>query len=128
MTNPIFIQSLLNIRLFQRLIPYLEANSSEGLTRQNIIDFIINVSDLERNSMAPKRVSSVVSWLEELNIVDRRGDRFFILATTINNSIDLLNFTEIDEPILPRSTELSEYETVQERSNNARETIVTYRD
>lgn len=128
MTNPIFIQSLLNIRLFQRLIPYLEANSSEGLTRQNIIDFIINVSDLERNSMAPKRVSSVVSWLEELNIVDRRRDRFFILATTINNSIDLLNFTEIDEPILPRSTELSEYETVQERSNNARETIVTYRD
>ncbi len=78
--------------------------------------------------MAPRRVSSVVSWLEELNIVERRGDRFFILAATINNNIDLLNFTEIDEPILPRSTKLSEYETVQERSNKARETIVTYRN
>lgn len=128
MSNPIFIQSVLNIRLFQRLIPFLEANAANGLTRQNIIDFIIDVSDLERNSMAPRRVSSVVSWLEELNIVERRNERFYLLTATINDNIDLLSFTNIDEPILPRSTELSEYETVQERSNNARETIVIYRD
>lgn len=128
MTNPIFIQSVLNIRLFQRLIPFLEANSANGLSRQNIIDFIIDVSDLERNSMAPRRVSSVVSWLEELNIIERRYERFYLLTSTINNSIGLLSFTNIDEPILPRSTELSEYETVQERSNNARETIIIYRD
>lgn len=128
MTNPIFIQSVLNIRLFQRLIPFLEVNSSEGLTRQNIIDFIIAVSDLENNSMAPRRVSSVVSWLEELNIVERRNDKFYLLTQTINNNVELLRFSNTDEPILPRSTELSEYETVEERANNARETIVTYRN
>lgn len=128
MTNPIFIQSVLNIRLFQRLIPFLESNLVHGLSRQNIIDFIIDVSDLERNSMAPRRVSSVVSWLEELNIIERRNERFYLLTATINNSLDLLSFTNIDEPILPRSTDLIEYETVQERSNIARETIVIYRE
>ncbi|MBN2834339.1 MAG: hypothetical protein JXR48_05170 [Candidatus Delongbacteria bacterium] len=128
MTNPVFIQSVLNIRLFQRLIPFLESNNVNGLSRQGIIDFIIDVSDLERNSMAPRRVSSVVSWLEELNIIERRNERFFLLTATINNNVDLLNFTSIDEPILPRSTQLSEYETVQERSNSASETIITYRN
>lgn len=127
-TNPIFIQSVLNIRLFQRLIPFLESNNVNGLSRQGIIDFIVEVSDLEKNSMANRRVSSVVSWLEELNIIERRSERYFLLVSTINNNVDILNFTNIDEPLLPRSTLLSEYETVQERTNTARDTIITYKD
>ena len=78
--------------------------------------------------MASRRVSSVVSWLEELSLVEKRNDRFYILIATINNNINMLNFSAIDEPILPRTTELSEYQTVSDRAISARETIISYRN
>lgn len=127
-TNPIFIQSVLNVRLFQRLIPFLELNATNGVTRDNITDFISRVSDLSGDSMAHRRLSSVVSWLDELNLVERRGDRFYFRSSTITDNINILDFTSIDEPILPRTNDLTEYQTVSERIANARETITIHRD
>lgn len=127
-TNPIFIQSVLNVRLFQRLIPFLELNAGNGVTRDNITEFISRVSDLSGDSMAPRRLSSVVSWMDELNLVERREDRFYFLPSTITDNIDILDFTSIDEPILPRTSDLTEYQTVSERISNARETITIHRD
>jgi len=126
-TNPIFINAILNIRLFQRLIPFLELNNLHGLTRNEIIDFIILVSDLA-NTMAIRRVSSVVSWLEEINIVEKRDDRYFIVNSTINDNVEILHFTNIDEPLLPRNNELLEYQTVTQRAERAQESILIYRD
>lgn len=127
-TNPIFIQSILNVRLFQRLIPFLELNAENGITREDIIEFILRVSDLSGDSMAHRRLNSVVSWLDELNLIERRGDRFFFHSSTITDNIEILDFTSIDEPILPRTNDLTEYQTVFERAANARETITIQRD
>ncbi|MBZ0184029.1 MAG: hypothetical protein K8F60_16345 [Melioribacteraceae bacterium] len=127
-TNPIFIQSVLNIRLFQRIIPFLELNITQGVTRDNITEFISRVSNLAGDSMAHRRLSSVVSWLDELNLIERRGDRFYFNPATVINNINMLDFTDIDEPILPRSNNLNEYQTVSERTERARETITILRD
>lgn len=128
LNNPIFIQAVLNIRLFQRLIPFLESNNDRGLSRNNIIDFIYEVSALDGDSMAVRRVSSVVSWLESIGIIYKLNDHFHLQTAIINDNVELLNFTNVDEPLLPRTTELSEYEIVRERAQSAKETIISYRD
>lgn len=128
LNNPIFLQSVLSSRIFQRVIPYLELNSVLGVTKEEIVDFIISVADLGGDSMAPRRFSSVVAWLEELNVLERRGERFYLSALVINNAVEILNFNNVDEPILPRTTSLQEYQTVEMRAAKAVETIVSYRD
>lgn len=126
--NPLLIQSVLNSRIFQRIIPFLELHSATGVDRDAIVDFITSVSDIGGDSMAPRRFSSVVSWLEELQIIQRQGNRFYLASNIINNSIPILNFTEIDEPLLPRNTNLQEYQTVEMRTKEASETVVIYRN
>jgi len=128
LNNPLLIQSVLNSRIFQRLIPFLELSSAVGVNREEIVDFITSVSDVGGDTMAPRRFSSVVSWLEELQIIQRQANRFYLAPNIINNSIPILNFTEIDEPLLPRTTDLQEYQTVEMRTNRANETVVIYRD
>lgn len=128
LNNPLFLQAVLSSRIFQRLIPYLELHSINGVTREEIVAFINSVSVPLGDSMAYRRYSSVVSWLEELNMIVRRVDRFYLSAPVINNAVQILNFDNVDEPILPRTTGLQEYQTVEMRAAKAVETIVTYRD
>ena len=128
LNNPLLIQSVLNSRIFQRLIPFLELRSDTGVIRDEIVDFITSVSDVGGDTMAPRRFSSVVSWLEELQIIQRQGNRFYLANNILNNSIPILNFTAVDEPLLPRTTDLQEYQTVEMRTNRAEETVVIYRN
>lgn len=127
LNNPLLIQSVLNSRIFQRIIPFLELNIINGVSKKAIVDFIIHVADFAGDSTAPRRFSSVVSWLEELNIIQRQGDRFYLATATITNSVPILNYDNVDEPLLPSSTDLQEYERVQMRTNSANETIIIYR-
>ncbi|MEG4904452.1 DUF7226 domain-containing protein [Microcoleus sp. F10-A1] len=128
LNNPLLIQSVLNARVFQRIIPYLELNTVNGVDREDIVSFIVSVADIIGDTMAPRRFSSVVAWLEELQIIQRHGDRFYLANNIINNSVPILNFTNVDEPLLPRTTNLQEYQTVEMRTNRASETVVTYRN
>ena len=124
--NPLLIQSVLNARIFQRLIPYLEINTVNGVNKNDIIDFIISIADIGGDTMAPRRFSSVVSWLETLQIIQTKGDRFYLANNIINNAVPILNFSNVDEPLLPRTTNLREYQTVEMRTGNAVETVVIY--
>ncbi|HVS94530.1 MAG TPA: hypothetical protein VHE59_20975 [Mucilaginibacter sp.] len=126
LTNPILLNAILNARVFQRIIPFLELNSQNGVTREEIVAFIMSIADLAANSMAPRRFNSVVSWLEVMQIIQRTGDRFRLSSNTINQAVEQLSFTDVDEPIMPRSTDLHEYRTVELRSSQAEETIITY--
>ncbi len=126
--NPRFLGAVLSARIFQRLIPFLELKKATGVTREEIVDFIISVADITTDSMAPRRFSSVVAWLEAVGLVTRKGERVFLSNQLINEKIPILEFTDVDEPILPRTTNLSEYEAVAARANKARKTIIIYRD
>lgn len=126
--HPDFVAALLNARIFQRLIPYLELRKDVGVTRKEIVNFITSVADITADSMAPRRFSSVVAWLDATGMVTKHGDRHFLSNSWVNQAVPILEFTDVNEPILPRSTDLSEYTTVAARAKKARETIVTYRD
>lgn len=126
--NTILINSVFNARIFQRLIPYFELNSETGVTRDEIIKFILQVSEITADSMAPRRLSSVVAWLEHLGITTKSESKYFLSSKKVNKEIKLLEFTDIREPILPRSNDLREYETVNMRMTKAREDVIIYQN
>ncbi len=76
--------------------------------------------------MVPRRFSSVVSWLDSLGIIQRDGDRYFLARQLLNREINILEFRDVEEPIMPRSTDLHEYEIVKMRADKAGETIISY--
>lgn len=127
-SNSILINSVFNARIFQRLIPFLESHKEEGVTRKEIIEFILQASEISGDTMAPRRLSSVVSWLETLEIIQIWNNRYYLSATNINQKINILEFTDIEEPILPKSNDLQEYEIVNMRVAKAREDIIIYQN
>lgn len=127
LANPVLIHGVLNSRIFQRIIPFLENNAENGVIRNEIERFLINIADLGGSSMAPRRISSVISWLVDLNIVTEANNRYYLSTTTINERVENVAFDNVDEPLIPSTTDLSEYETVQMRSKEAAETIISYK-
>lgn len=126
--SSILINAVFNARLFQRLIPYFELNEEKGVTRDEIIKFILQVSEITADSMAPRRLSSVVAWLEKLEIISKSDNKYFLSAKKVNQEVKILEFTDIREPILPRSNDLSEYEIVHSRVNKALDDIIIYKN
>ena len=127
LTNPVLIHGVLNSRIFQRIIPFLEKNAENGVTRNEIKQFLINIADLGGPTMAPRRISSVISWLVDLNMVTETNNRYYLSTSTINERVENVAFDNVDEPLIPSTTDLSEYKTVQMRSKEAEETIVLYK-
>lgn len=128
LTNPALLQGVLNSRVFQRIIPYLESKGNIGVSRVEFETFLRNTADLGADTMAPRRISTVISWLLELGIIQFSNTRYTLSTATINQRLDNIGFDNSDEPLLPNPNDLNEYNTVQQRSTSAREAIVTYRD
>jgi hypothetical protein len=124
--NTILIQKILSIRIFQRLIAFFEMHP-EGISRNEIIVYLGNVTSVTKPTMLRRRVVSLLSWLSALNIIEERNQRYK-LKGTVTRQIPLLEFTEPDEPILPRTSNLGEYKTVDERASSAKREITIYRD
>lgn len=125
--NELVLQAVLNAHVFQRVIPFFE-NNNQGLTKSEIINYLASVSDIPETaeSMLPRRFSSVISWLETLGLIDREGQRYF-LRDGLFETIPRLEFTHDEEPILPSSGELHEYEVVETRVDQANEAVLYYK-
>jgi hypothetical protein len=128
LSNPILLQGVLNSRIFQRIIPFLESHLADGVTRGEFTRFLSRTADLGGTSMADRRISSVVSWLIELDIVNFSNGRYRISSHNVNTRLPSLGFDNVDEPLFPSSHDLNEYNTVHQRASGASETIVIYKD
>lgn len=128
LTSPELLQGVLNSRIFQRVIPYLESKGSIGVTRQEFEAFLNDTADLGTQAMAHRRISTVISWLVDLGIITVRNSRYILSSQTINQRVLNIEFDNSDEPLLPNPNDLNEYTTVQQRSSAAQDTIVSYRN
>lgn len=128
LTSPELLQGVLNSRIFQRVIPYLESKGNVGVTRQEFEAFLNATADLGTQAMAHRRISTVISWLVELGIITVQNSRYILSNQTINQRVLNIEFDNSDEPLLPNPNDLNEYTTVQQRSSAAQDTIVSYRN
>ncbi len=127
LTNPALLQGVLNSRIFQRIIPFLESKGISGASRIEFGAFLTATANLGAITMAPRRISTLISWLEDLEIIYVNNSRYILSNQTINERLENIEFDNSDEPLLPNPNDLNEYNTVQQRTASAREAIISYR-
>lgn len=109
-------QAVFSTRVVQRLLPFLERAGGAGVTRAELTRFLSQVASLGGPSMAPRRIASIVNWLNDLGLTRSIGDR--LILGRLPESVSVVNYSTEDEPLFPRRYELAEYE---ERSRRVRE-------
>lgn len=122
--NEIVRSAVLNARVFQRMIPFFDLHK-DGATREQVESFVEQVTDTT-DSMIHRRTSTLISWLEKVEILSRDNDLLRINSPQIATT-PILQFPD-DEPLAPNSSDLTEYQTVQERSIRAGEVIQVMRN
>lgn len=117
--------AVLNAHVFQRMIPFFELHS-DGISRDHIEDFIVEVTQPTTQSMIHRRASTLLSWLEKIGVLESSNDIYKLHSSQVSSS-PILQFPD-DEPLAPKSSDLTEYKTVQERTERAGETIQVFID
>jgi hypothetical protein len=111
--------AVLKTRLMQRALPFFEANRENGVQRRELTDFIAEVTEPVGQTMIPRRVSTVLSWLESIELIQERNGRYF-LRENFPEGMKLVEYKDVDEPLLPRRYDLDEYNGVARSVRNAR--------
>jgi len=122
----LIIRAVLSNPLFQRLLPFLEAKKVSGASRKEMELFLSAVATLGTTSMVERRVSSYMSWLEKLGLAQITGGR--LVFDHLPATVPLVRYESDEEPILPNSYELREYEEQAKRVANRRQAITYYVD
>jgi hypothetical protein len=125
--NPVLISSVLQQNVFQILIPFLEVHRL-GVSRLQVVDYL---APLFHNELAyttvDRRTSSMLKWLLTLGLIEEKQNRIF-LSHAVVQSLPIVNVVDTDQPILPATGDLREYEIVKNRLADAAEVITIYKD
>lgn len=116
---------MLNTEIISRLIPFLEIHK-EGLKRQELLNFLTWLSPRLGISMLPRRISTILSWLKDLEIIIEQNGKYFLSNGT--RDIQILAFNKESAPIIPTSSDLNEYNIVEHRTSLAQASIKVQRN
>lgn len=127
LTNPLFIKSLLDLKIYQKLLPFLELHD-EGVTRQQLTRYLQSISNSNIGpSMIPRRLSTILAWPRSLGFIENRNNRYY-LRNNFNDNLPYFQINEIDQPLLPDYGELYEYKEISARTMSAKGIISYYKD
>ena len=115
----LFGQAVLNSSLFQRVIPFFESKQ-EGISKEELEQFLSHVTETT-SGMVGRRASTVLSWLEHAGII-RSMDGIYVL-NRLPDSVQVVNYNDPTEPLLPSHFVLTEYNTIAQRVKAFQSTI-----
>lgn len=128
LSNPLFISSVLNLQVYQKLLPYLELYPN-GLSRQEIQDYLQSIADPNMGpSMIPRRISTIIAWPKTLGFLRQNTVGRFVIVNKLNNELPVFEIHDIDQPILPATGNLSEYLEIEQRASKAKKEITYFKD
>jgi len=119
--NEMLCQAILKSRLIQRVIPFIE-NQREGVTKKQLEEFMAKVTEPVGPTMMERRASTIISWLTHVGILNTIGDKYMFVPD-LTDKIEMIEFIDVAEPLLPRSNELEEYQDVQKRITRAEKEV-----
>lgn len=64
--------------------------------------------------MLPRRIMTILSWLRSLNVIENRNHRYYS-TNAFTANLPVVEIENVEQPMLPRSGSLDEYQVVQER-------------
>lgn len=103
--------AVLKTHLMQRALPFFEAHRKNGVRRQELTNFVAEVTEPVGPSMIPRRVSTVVGWLESIGMIYEREGRYF-LRGELPAGVEIVEYEDVEEPLLPKKYDLDEYTCV----------------
>jgi len=95
--------ALMNSRLFQRTISFLQSTGGRGATRTDLKGFVATLTETTPN-MVERRVSTIVSWLRSAGLVTHENNRYVL--GSLPPTIQIVNYPEVDEPLRVLSARL----------------------
>ncbi|MEK0336540.1 MAG: hypothetical protein QQN41_03795 [Nitrosopumilus sp.] len=128
LTNPFFIVSILNLEVYQKLLPYLELHP-EGLTKQEIESYLQSIANPQIGpSMIPRRISTILAWPRTLGFLVQNDSGRYQIRNNLSGELPLFEIQDIDQPLLPVTGDLSEYQEISNRTEIAKDEIVYFKD
>ncbi len=106
--DALLLSAILNNPVFIRLLSFLESHGTSGASRIEIEKFLASVAELGEASMAGRRTSTYLSWLRHLGLVSVNASSFILNG--LPASVPFVTIGSDEEPILPVSYDLTEYQ------------------
>jgi len=125
-SNPIFVASILHIDVMQLLIQYFEIKGH--LSRLQITNYLKHLPGIViGENTLDRRVSTILSWLRALKILDERDGKFS-LSSEPTCGLPLIEMSDNLPCLFPENGLLKEYETVQIRSGRSASVVEYLKD
>jgi C-terminal AAA-associated domain len=112
-------EAVLRARLIQRVISFLESKRGRGASREEIEQFVKAVTEPTTAGMIHRRVSTAVSWLKSIGVLQEKEDRF-VIRRRLPTDLPVVEYDAVDEPLSPPRDDLQIYEEVARRARDAR--------
>ena len=110
--------AVLSSRVFQRIIPFLEAAGNDGASREDLERFIVDVTEPVGKTMISRRLSTITNWMKRISMLHEDGSRY-TLSRELPQGVEILHYDAVDEPLFPTQYDLAEYTSVAKRARNA---------
>lgn len=128
LTNPLFIASVLNLEIYQKLLPFMELHPG-GLTRQEILDYLQSIADQGIGpTMIPRRISTIIAWPRALGFLRQTDNGRLQIQNNLSGDIPVFEIQDDDQPLLPVTGGLSEYHEIEQRTSRAQQEITYFKD
>jgi hypothetical protein len=114
-------ESVLGLRLMQRVVPFLEARAARGCTRGELERFIRAITERTGPTMVPRRTSTVISWLQSAGLLNRVDERYHLQSAAL--PAGAVEYSSDEEPLLPARYDLAEYTNAARRATRTRPSI-----
>lgn len=109
-------QSVVSSRIFQRILPFLEARGKLGASRQELEGFVQTATVATTASMVGRRTSTIIAWLTRTGILQENRERYVL--PSLPEGVEIVTYDSVEEPLLPKSFEMRDYEAVARRARN----------
>lgn len=107
----ILLVSILNSRMIQRLLPFLE--TEKETSRSKFDSFIKEVTEPVGATMIPRRSLTIINWLRRVGMVTEKEGK--ISLNKLPSIVQFVEFKDDTEPLLPKTFDLTEYKQASER-------------
>ena len=128
LTNPLFIASVLNLEVYQKLLPFMELYP-EGLTRQEIEGYLQSIADPGIGpTMIPRRISTIIAWPRTLGFLRQTEDGRLNIQNNFSSDLPVFEIHDDAQPLLPVTGDLSEYQEIEQRTSSAQQEVAYFKD
>jgi len=128
LSNPLLIASVLNLEVYQKLLPYLEIHP-EGITRKQIQQYLQSIADPRMGiSMITRRISTILAWPKALGFLTQSKNKLYQIQNNLSSEVPVFEIQSVDQPLLPVCGDLLEYQEIEKRTTNARDDVAYYKD